>query len=122
MSLSSKLFIPIIFILIFGSCKSDTKLKKTLIGNWQLEEGERNNQMQESLKGIFINFGNDSITTNFNATTAPETVLYKLYGDKITQKDDTLIEYIIENQTDSTLQLYTELRGSSFRLYLKKSF
>ncbi len=120
MTLSSKLF-TLFILLVILACKPDTKLQKTLIGKWELEEGERNSQTQESLKGIFIDFGNDSITTNFNATTIAETVPYKLNGDKITQKDNIPIEYTIENQTDSTLQLYTELRGSSFRLYLKKN-
>ncbi len=119
MKFSSKINILFIFI-ILSACKADTKLQKVLIGNWELIEGERNNQTQESLKGIFINFTNDSITTNFNATTVSEKVPYKLNGDKITQKDNIPIEYQIENQTDSTLQLYAELRGSSFRLFLKK--
>ena len=117
---SSKLLLLFAFI-IFFSCKADSRLQKSIVGNWELYEGERNNQAQESLKGIFMNIGNDSINTNFNGSASPETVLYKLKGDALIQKDNTNIEYKIENQTDSTLQLYTELRGSSFRLYLRKT-
>ena len=112
----------ILFILFFfAACKPDTKLQKALIGKWELTEGERNNQIQESLKGVFVEFSNDSVNTNFNLTTTIETVPYRLKGDKIIQKDETPIEYKIENQTDSTLQLYTEFHGSGFRLFFKKN-
>ena len=112
----------ILFILFyFTACKPDTKLQKGLIGKWELIEGERNSQVQESLKGIFVQFSNDSVNTNFNITTTTETVPYRLKGDKIIQKDDIPIEYKIESQTDSTLQLYTEFRGSGFRLFFRKN-
>ena len=117
---SFKLLFLFAFI-IFFSCKTDSKLQKYIVGNWELYEGERNNQSQESLKGIFMNIGNDSINTNFNGSAVAETVLYKLKGDELIQKDENNIEYKIENQTDSTLQLYTELRGSSFRLFFRKT-
>ena len=111
----------ILFILFFfAACKPDTILQKGLIGKWELTQGERNNQVQESLKGVFVEFSGDSVNTNFNVATTTEKVPYRLAGDKIIQKDDSPIEYKIENQTDSTLQLYTELRGSGFRLFFKK--
>ena len=105
--------------LSFG-CKTENPADSKLIANWHLVSGQRNNIEQNSLEGIVFNFTRDSITTNFNVTGVLETNPYQLKDKKIIQLGKTKQIYQLIDQTDSILTLYTELRGSDFRLNLAK--
>ena len=104
----------------FSACKTENPADSKLIANWHLVSGQRNNIEQNSLEGIFFNFTRDSITTNFNLSGVIETNPYELKNKKIIQLGKTKQVYQLIEQTDSLLTLYTELRGSDFRLNLTK--
>jgi len=104
----------------FSACKTENPADSKLIANWHLVSGQRNNIEQNSLEGIVFNFTRDSITTNFNLSGVIETNPYELKNKKIIQLGKTKQVYQLIEQTDSLLTLYTELRGSDFRLNLTK--
>ncbi len=104
----------------FSACKTENPADSKLIANWHLVSGQRNNIEQNSLEGIVFNFTRDSITTNFNLSGVIETNPYELKNKKIIQLGKTKQVYQLIEQSDSLLTLYTELRGSDFRLNLTK--
>ena len=112
--------ISLIMLNSFSACKTETPADSKIIANWHLVSGQRNNIEQNSLEGIIFSFTRDSLTTNFNPSGVLETNPYELKNKKIIQLGKTKQVYQLVEQSDSLLTLYTELRGSDFRLYMAK--
>ena len=111
------LFLSITLISL-ASCNGDDAKKVELNGRWDLKYAELNGQPAPSLERIYFDFNKDNLTTNFNEATTDETTLFELKGAKIVKKSTPKIEFNIESQTDSLLELTTELRGFDFKLVL----
>ncbi len=108
-----------IFILFLNACESK-QTPSSLVGRWALKEGELNGQRAPSLENIFFEFGKDSVKTNFTVSENEESAAFTLKDSTIKQKTAEPIEYSIEEMSDSTLELLTELKGYEFRLFLTK--
>jgi hypothetical protein len=101
-----------------ASCKSDESKKASLNGRWDLKYAELNGQPAPSLERIYFDFNNGNVTTNFNEATTDETTSFDLKKQKIIKNSQPKIELSIQNQTDSVLELTTEMRGFDFKLIL----
>ena len=102
----------------FISCKGDDTKKINLNGRWDLKSAELNGQPAPSLERIYFDFNNDNLTTNFNEATRDETTPFEVKEDKIIKKTSPKLEFSIQSQTDSVLELTTEMRGFDFKLVL----
>ena len=102
----------------FISCKGDDTKKINLNGRWDLKSAELNGQPAPSLEGIYFDFNKDNLTTNFNEATTDETTPFEIKEDKIIKKTSPKLEFSIQSQTDSVLELTTEMRGLDFKLVL----
>jgi hypothetical protein len=106
------------FLLV--SCKTD-KNKALFDGKWDLTYGEYNGQPAPGLEKIYFTFHNDSLRTNFSPSAEDVISKFKLTDKKLIQQTDEPITYDVEELTDSTMKLKTELRGSDFILTLAKN-
>ena len=104
--------------LILVSCNGDDAKKIDLNGRWDLKYAELNGQPAPSLERIYFDFNNGNLTTNFNEATTDETTSFELKKEKIVKNSTPKIEFSIESQTDSLLELTTEMRGFDFKLVL----
>jgi hypothetical protein len=102
------------------SCGNDASNKANLNGHWDLKYGELNGQPAPSLEHIHFDFNNGSVTTNFNEATTDETTTFELKKETLIQNSQPKMEYTITNQTDSTLEMTTEMRGFDFKLVLTR--
>jgi hypothetical protein len=101
-----------------ASCKGDDAKKNSLNGHWNLKYAELNGQPAPSLERIHFDFDKDNLTTNFNEATTDETTGYTLKNEKLIKNSQPQIEFTIETQTDSTLEMTTQMRGFDFKLVL----
>jgi hypothetical protein len=106
--------------LLLISCKTD-KNRAIFDGKWNLTYGEYNGQPAPGLEKIYFSFHNDSLKTNFSATAEEVESTFKLKEKKLIQQTSEPITYDVEELTDSTMKLKTELRGSDFILTLTKN-
>jgi hypothetical protein len=107
-----------ITLIILASCNGDGAKKVELNGRWDLKYAELNGQPAPSLERIYFDFNKNNLTTNFNEATTDETTPFELKGEKIVKNSTPKIEFNIESQTDSLLELTTEMRGFDFKLVL----
>ena len=116
------LYKTVIAVLIFSivACQNDDKQRTKLMGHWNLSHGELNDNAAPSLEKVFFEFNKDSVRTNFTLSEQEESGLLIVNNKKMIQKTAEPIEYELEEITDSTLEMTTTLRGSDFRLTLKK--
>jgi hypothetical protein len=112
--------ILLVSTLSLASCNGDNAKKATLNGNWLLTYAELNGQPAPSLDRIHFNFNDGNLTTNFNEATSDETSTFELKKEKLIKNSQPQVEFDIENQTDSSLELKTEMRGFDFKLILKR--
>jgi hypothetical protein len=101
-----------------AACNSDESKKLSLNGHWELKYAELNGQPAPSLERIHFDFDNGNVTTNFNETTTDETTTFVVNKEIIVKNSQPKIEFNIQNQTDSLLELTTEMRGFDFKLVL----
>jgi hypothetical protein len=103
-----------------ASCNGDETKKMSLNGRWDLRYAELNGQPAPSLERIYFDFNNGNLTTNFNEATMDETTPFELKKEKIVKNSQPKIEFRIQSQTDSVLELTTEMRGFDFKLVLAR--
>lgn len=104
-----------------ASCNSDDSKKMSLNGHWQLKYAELDGQPAPSLERIHFDFNNGNVTTNFNEATTDETTTFDLKKETIIKHSQPEIEFNVHGQTDSLLELTTEMRGRDFKLVLVRS-
>lgn len=111
-------FFLLLTSLCLASCNDDAAKKVELNGRWDLKYAELNGQPAPSLERIYFDFNNGNLTTNFNEATTDETTPFELQKDKIVKNSTPKLEFNIETQSDSLLELTTEMRGFDFKLVL----
>ena len=113
----TQLFLIIALISLIA-CNGDDSKKISLNGRWELKYAELNGQPAPSLERIYFDFNNGNLTTNFNEATTDETTPFDVKKEKIVKNSQPKIEFGILSQTDSLLELTTEMRGFDFKLVL----
>jgi len=114
------------FLLVCSSCGADDQQKKQkdmLVGKWDLVEGRRNGQLTQSLEGTVFEFSNDGkMYTNLPIPGGADSS-YKIEENVVIQTviNDIKINYLIEELTQESLKLSTQLRGYDFNFVLEKS-
>ncbi|MEN0005229.1 MAG: hypothetical protein AAF798_13840 [Bacteroidota bacterium] len=110
------------FIFLLTTCKKDVEdnSAELLVGRWEIQEASRNGRSTASLDNLYFEFYEDgSMRTNLSGAT--ETAKYALEPPTIRQMESKMdADYTIQEITDSTLFMSTELRGYAFRFLLKK--
>lgn len=119
------LTIPYCFcLLILGlltACQAEPqKEPDSITGYWEIKEAYRNGQQTESLDELFFEFFADG-TMRTNISSFPANASYELKGNRIMQREGEMdIDYAIEQVSDSTLTLTTNIRNFNFRFDLVK--
>ncbi|MCB0548618.1 MAG: lipocalin family protein [Phaeodactylibacter sp.] len=98
--------------------------QELLLGRWELRQATRNGSPTESLSELYFVFNADgSMNTNLPVPGMSEETKYKLDGRNIYQYSDGLpdeLSYFIDEISDSTLVLSTEIRNFRFNFVLEK--
>lgn len=107
------------------SCQQDSKKTASnaelILGRWDIQEANRNGRPTESLAELYYEFYEDG-SMRTNLTGASEQCKFELDNNSLYQRESKMdADYLIEELTDSTLVISTELRGSAFRFLLSKS-
>lgn len=103
----------------FVGCLSDSEKKVSLNGRWEMKYAELNGQPAPLLDGMYFQFDEKNVTTNFNEATQDETSPFLFKDSKIIQHSEPSVEFDVTNLSDSTLEMTTELRGYDFKLVLQ---
>ena len=91
-----------------------------LLGSWEIANATRDGRRAPSVEGLYFTFFEDG-TLQTNIASSAETATYKVDGTIIQQRESRFeIDYVIEELSDSSLVLTTELRNAAFRFFLKK--
>ena len=108
--------------LFLFACGNEEKFSQNaLLGNWELVNATRDGRRAPSVEGAYFNFLEDG-TLQTNIASSPETATYKVEGMVIQQRESRFeIDYTIEELTDTSLVLITELRNAQFRFFLKRA-
>lgn len=102
-------------------CVSDSEKKVSLNGRWDMTYAELNGQPAPMLQGMYFQFDEKNVTTNFNEATQPETTPFIFKDAKIIKESDPSVEFEVINLSDTTLEMTTELRGYDFKLVLHQA-
>lgn len=107
------------------SCKNENQKTadnaELIIGRWDIQDAKRNGRTTESLAELYFEFFEDG-SMRTNLTGASEKCKFEIDNDKLYQRESKMdADYLIEELTDSSLVISTELRGSSFQFLLNKS-
>ncbi len=100
-------------------CLSDSEKKVSLQGRWEMKYAELNGQPAPLLDGMYFQFDEKNVTTNFNEATQAETTPFLYKDSKIIKKSVPNVEFDVTNLSDSILEMTTELRGYDFKLVLQ---
>ena len=100
------------------SCLSDSNKKVSLNGRWEMKYAELNGQPAPMLEGMYFQFDEKNVTTNFNEATQPETSPFLFKDSKIIKESNPRVEFEVVNLSDTSLEMTTELRGYDFKLVL----
>jgi len=107
--------------LFFVACKQDKKLdQEMLIGRWEIIEGERNGQVSEMLADLYFEFFRDG-NMRSNLPGADGLSKFELKEGQIFQTGENLQPvYLIQELTDSTLLMSSQISNYDFRFLLGK--
>ena len=103
----------------FIGCLSDSEKKVSLNGRWEMKYAELNGQPAPLLDGMYFQFDEKNVTTNFNEATQDETSPFLFKDSKIIKHSQPRVEFDVTNLSDSTLEMTTALRGYDFKLVLQ---
>lgn len=115
----------ILFISLFSviSCTEPPQEDNTqeyLIGRWDIQEASRNGRPTESLDQLYFEFFEDG-SMNSNLTGSTQESKYTLEGKTVKQSGSPMdSDYAIEEISDSTLMMNTNIRGQIFRFRFQK--
>lgn len=113
-------FIVLAFIGLVSSCTNDQFQESDLQGHWEIQSASRNGKATESMRGLFLEFG-EAGKLNTNMAGMEESYSYELNGDQIYQRDGQLdADYNIETLSGDSLVLSTTLRSKEFRMVLAR--
>ena len=114
--------ISILFALSISACGNNEQFSQnTLLGSWEVANATRDGRRAPSVEGLYFTFFEDG-TLQTNIASSAETAMYKIDGMIIQQRESRFeIDYTIEELSDSSLVLTTELRNAFFRFFLRKA-
>jgi len=121
----SKIHQAILFICLFCviACTETPQKENTqeyLIGRWDIQEASRNDRPTESLDQLYFEFFEDG-SMNSNLTGSTQESKYTLEGMLVKQTGSPMdSDYAIEEISDSTLTMNTNIRGQIFRFRFLK--
>jgi hypothetical protein len=121
----SKLIQAVLFISLFSviACTETPQEDNTqeyLIGRWDIQEASRNGRPTESLDQLYFEFFEDG-SMNSNLTGSTQESKYTLEGKTVKQNGSPMdSDYAIEEISDSTLTMNTNIRGQIFRFRFQK--
>ncbi len=116
------------FIIILGLVFTTIACQQTeegpaddqLLGRWELSSATVNGSQTDRLRDLYFVFLPDtSLQTNILGSET--NFKYHISEDIIVQQSDPLLNYHLQEITDSTLMLQTEIRGSTFSISLRKA-
>lgn len=112
----------LLIALFLFACGNEEKVSQnTLLGKWEIANATRDGRRAPSVEGLYFNFMEDG-TLQTNIASSAETATYKVEGMVIQQRESRFeIDYTIEELTDTSLILTTELRNAQFRFFLKRA-
>ena len=106
------------------ACTSEQKPTintENLVGRWQLKQAFRNDQPIETMSDLYFSFTTEG-NMETNMPTVEGTATYAVSGDKIEQRNDQAqLEYQIEELTETTLILNTQVESFKFRFAMEKT-
>ena len=117
-------FILLAVLMCFGCAKDENTEMDLIVGRWSIQEALRNGKPAASLEDVFFEFyENGSIRTNFNMTGDTQEGTFSIDQDLTLKQEsgDNPIDYLIQEITDSTLILSTELKNIPFKLLLSRA-
>ncbi len=123
MNINQLLLGTLLFLLM--ACGNDTTVKNqkaTLVGRWNLIEGQRNGKVTDSLRDTYFEFtADDKMSTNLPIKGAMNSP-YNIVENEIVQTiiNDIQIKYQILELTPEVLKLTTNLRGFDFVFSMEK--
>ena len=118
--------LPFILILaFFAACgedepKSPTYDKQLLIGRWELTDAWRSKRKTETLTGIYYEFDDSKMRTNFTMDMKEQEFAYDFDGQSVLQKGKTERFLYIDSLTQSFLLISTTFNEFPFKLALQK--
>ena len=109
-------------ILLISSCKKDDKQHwdGSLSGRWELNWAQVNETNTDRLRNLYFVFLPDT-SMQSNILGSERNYKYSLTGDVITQLGDPELHYKVLDASDTTMTMETEIRGSTFTIYLDKA-
>lgn len=114
--------IAILLGLFWSSCGEDKPSVEDnlLLGRWELVEASVNGATTDRLRNLYFVFLPDtSVQTNIMGSETNYS--YELNEMQVNQHSDPPMVYQLQQFSDSTLVLETEIRGSAFLIHLKKA-
>ncbi|NJL74993.1 MAG: hypothetical protein HC892_08135 [Saprospiraceae bacterium] len=106
------------------ACTSEQKTDintENLVGRWQLKQAFRNEQPIETMSDLYFSFTTEG-NMETNMPTGEGAATYSVSGDKIEQRNDqSQLEYRIEELTETTLILNTQVENFRFRFAMEKT-
>ena len=120
-----KLLPLLLFLACFTACgeeepKSPTFDKQLLNGRWELTEAWRNSRKTETLTGIYYEFDDAKMRTNFTMDMTEKEFAYEFDGRIISQKGKTERFLSIDSLAQSILIFSTNFNEFPFKLALEK--
>ena len=121
----SKIYQSTLFIFLFSviACtevSQEDNTQEYLIGRWEIQEASRNDRPTESLERLIFEFFEDG-NMNSNLTGSTQESKYTLEGMLVKQTGSPMdSDYTIEEISDSTLTMNTNIRGQIFRFRFLK--
>lgn len=116
-------WIAIALGLALWSCKSDPGRHSdsfTLDGRYELTHASIDGADSDRLRDLYYVFLPDS-SMQTNIMGSEQNFKYTHEGTNLRQHSDPEVDYSIQRDTDSTLTLTTEIRGSHFIIHLGRS-
>lgn len=114
--------IGIILLLSVVSCAPDQEVmtRSLLEGRWELAMAQVNGEATDRLEKLYFVFLPDtSLQTNILGS--EQNFKYQVDGPHIKQLSSPEVEYLMQELTDSSLVLQTEIRGATFDMFLGRS-
>lgn len=111
-------------LIYFGACGTDASRSTLKIpsehGRWAVDEASRNGKKTNTLDAAFFEFDTSAQLIETNFTGEPLKLQYTYEEGVINLKGSALLDsFIVNEATDSTLQLTTIIRGTPFVFKLK---
>ena len=108
------------FLAALGCKKNKSSIDQAqLSGRWELDWAQVNGSETDRLRDLYFVFLPDT-SMQTNILGSERNYKYQFDGEMISQNSDPALKYLLKEVNDSTLTVETEIRGSTFTIYLDK--